>query len=252
MIKFFRQIRARLLAENKVSRYLIYAIGEIILVVIGILIALQINNWNELKKDKIKEHKILSSLFQDFQININHLEEALSLYPEMEERSFKVLDLIGLENDSLKKIDPLRIIRTTYILTEIVDGTLISVLNSDKLETLKNDSLKNLLTAYPASIENFKKREANLEKVILEIQRPIIEDYVSLTDLLPTENPNFASIKSRAVQSDYKGLLNDLRWQNVLMHRYYATQELSEAAFELKKKTIEIYSLLEKDIHTFH
>jgi len=47
MIKFFKKIRQQLLTENKLSKYLIYAIGEIILVVIGILIALQINNWNK-------------------------------------------------------------------------------------------------------------------------------------------------------------------------------------------------------------
>ena len=50
MIKFFRKIRQQLLVENKFSKYLLYAIGEIILVVIGILIALQINNWNEVRK----------------------------------------------------------------------------------------------------------------------------------------------------------------------------------------------------------
>ena len=54
MIKFFRKIRQRLLTENKFSKYLLYAIGEIILVVIGILIALQVNNYNEAKKQEIK------------------------------------------------------------------------------------------------------------------------------------------------------------------------------------------------------
>ena len=64
MIKFFRKIRQRLLTENKFSKYLLYAIGEIILVVIGILIALQINNWNEnqklvkLEKELLREVKI--------------------------------------------------------------------------------------------------------------------------------------------------------------------------------------------------
>ena len=53
MIKFFRKIRQNLLSENKFSKYLIYAIGEIILVVIGILIALQINNWNESEKNQV-------------------------------------------------------------------------------------------------------------------------------------------------------------------------------------------------------
>jgi len=60
MIKFFRHIRQRLLLENKFGKYLTYAIGEIILVVIGILIALQINNWNEEKKENIAlQHSLL-------------------------------------------------------------------------------------------------------------------------------------------------------------------------------------------------
>ena len=54
MIKFFRKIRYALMTNNKTAKYLTYAIGEIILVVIGILIALQINNWNEDRKNSIK------------------------------------------------------------------------------------------------------------------------------------------------------------------------------------------------------
>ena len=65
MIKFFRKIRQRLLTENKISRYLIYAIGEIILVVIGILIALGINNWNEGKKENREQSYLLSHLQQE-------------------------------------------------------------------------------------------------------------------------------------------------------------------------------------------
>jgi hypothetical protein len=65
MIKFFRKIRQRLLTENKFSKYLLYAIGEIVLVVIGILIALQINNWNEEQKDDNKEITYLENLKED-------------------------------------------------------------------------------------------------------------------------------------------------------------------------------------------
>ena len=60
MIKLFRKIRQKMLTENKFSKYLLYAIGEIILVVIGILIALQINNWNEEQKENIAlQHSLL-------------------------------------------------------------------------------------------------------------------------------------------------------------------------------------------------
>lgn len=54
MINFFKKIRQDLLMENKTGKYLKYAIGEILLVVIGILIALQANNWNEDRKDILK------------------------------------------------------------------------------------------------------------------------------------------------------------------------------------------------------
>jgi len=88
MIKFFRKIRQRLLTENKFSKYLIYAIGEILLVVIGILIALQINNWNEGNKERIKEREILVDLVENLEINIKTLEsdiEQLKLFDKSSE-----------------------------------------------------------------------------------------------------------------------------------------------------------------------
>ncbi len=74
MIKFFRNIRRRLLRENRFTRYLIYAIGEIILVVIGILIALQINNWNENRKADIRERQLLENIHIEFQDNLKELD----------------------------------------------------------------------------------------------------------------------------------------------------------------------------------
>ena len=71
MIKLFRNIRKKLAAENKVTPYLRYAIGEIVLVVIGILIALQINNWNENRKSKILERKMLFELAKSLEDNCN-------------------------------------------------------------------------------------------------------------------------------------------------------------------------------------
>ena len=69
MIKFFRKIRHKLLSENKFSKYVIYAIGEIILVVIGILIALSINNWNEHKKKKQDERVLLMAVLENLKLD---------------------------------------------------------------------------------------------------------------------------------------------------------------------------------------
>ncbi|MBO0323145.1 hypothetical protein J0X14_12630 [Muricauda sp. CAU 1633] len=76
MIKFFRKIRQKLLSENKFSKYLLYAVGEIVLVVIGILIALQVNNWNESRKNAIVRKNYSISLISDFKkdsLDLNNL-----------------------------------------------------------------------------------------------------------------------------------------------------------------------------------
>ena len=78
MIKFFRKIRQQLLTENKFNKYILYAIGEIILVVIGILIALQINNWNEDRKAAIFEKKLLADIVPFIENNIWQLETSIT------------------------------------------------------------------------------------------------------------------------------------------------------------------------------
>ncbi|MEH6514961.1 MAG: DUF6090 family protein, partial [Maribacter arcticus] len=79
MIKFFRKIRQRLLTENKFNKYLFYAIGEIVLVVIGILIALQINNWNEQRKERIQEKIFLKRFEVELNTNLESILTAISL-----------------------------------------------------------------------------------------------------------------------------------------------------------------------------
>ena len=113
MIKFFRRIRQQLLTENKFSRYLIYAIGEILLVVIGILLALQINNWNENQKQQHFANKLLldikTSLINNYvqlnfvidynkegiasaEIILNHLNNNLAYHDSLDLHLLKALD----------------------------------------------------------------------------------------------------------------------------------------------------------------
>ena len=83
MIKFFRHIRKNLLMENKTSKYFKYAIGEIILVVIGILIALQINNWNEQRKVNTQVEELFAKSYSELEYNIKRaiIEASLKVDP---------------------------------------------------------------------------------------------------------------------------------------------------------------------------
>jgi hypothetical protein len=79
MIKFFRHIRQRLVKENKLSKYLLYAIGEIILVVIGILIALQLNNWKETNAERTLEKEYIVSLIEDIKKDTHNFNTVIDL-----------------------------------------------------------------------------------------------------------------------------------------------------------------------------
>ncbi|MGB6035012.1 MAG: DUF6090 family protein, partial [Cryomorphaceae bacterium] len=79
MIKFFRHIRQRMIKENRVSKYLLYAIGEIVLVVIGILIALQINNWNENRKLQNAQNLLLIDLYDNLRADSIVLDDSRRL-----------------------------------------------------------------------------------------------------------------------------------------------------------------------------
>jgi hypothetical protein len=98
MIKFFRRIRQEMIKENRVSKYMLYAIGEIVLVVIGILIALQINNWNEQQKNKKLEQDYYCRLFEDVVQDKEQMSTLLALAEERLEASNQAVRVLLAEN----------------------------------------------------------------------------------------------------------------------------------------------------------
>lgn len=92
MIAFFRKIRHRLLTENRLSKYLLYAIGEILLVVIGILIALQINTWNQEKISKDKEVKVLREIRSDLLSNRTIVQNTIDVLEKTNVRIIQIMD----------------------------------------------------------------------------------------------------------------------------------------------------------------
>ena len=101
MLKFFRHIRRSLIQKNQMGKYFKYAIGEILLVVIGILIALQINNWNEGKKAKKKEHQVLTEIVSDLEFTLSDLDRVINTRTNNLKRTINSINTIidVLEND---------------------------------------------------------------------------------------------------------------------------------------------------------
>lgn len=103
MIKFFRKLRSQLLAEGRTGHYMKYAAGEIILVVVGILIALQINNWNQARKDRAQEIAILKSLQFDLREDKSHLIADLEFDEEMIAAYMNCLTILSEKKEGMKE-----------------------------------------------------------------------------------------------------------------------------------------------------
>jgi len=150
MIKFFRKIRQNLLLDGKMIHYLKYALGEIILVVAGILIALQINNWNENKKNRAAESVYLKEMLEDFENNLRKSRDTCSRIEKI------IPGLTGLlEQSALPKptvsVDSLNIAFTlinempAYNSTDRVYNNLIG---AGDFKLIRNMELKKELAAY--------------------------------------------------------------------------------------------------------
>jgi len=102
MFKFFRNIRQSLLMKDKITKYYKYAFGEIVLVVIGILIALSINNWNEARKNRIEQLILINNIIEDLRLDSIHINKSLS---EVGNQKKLVDDLISKSLDKEKKLN---------------------------------------------------------------------------------------------------------------------------------------------------
>ena len=151
MIKLFRNIRQNLLMENKTGKYFKYAIGEIILVVIGILIALQLNNLNEIYKVKDTEVIYLNALHDEFSNNLKEVERVMKLNKRGLEMAHGLLSKMGADDPNFtEKVFDSLMYRT--ILSEIQyrpsPGTLIELVNSGKLSIISNRELRQNLASW--------------------------------------------------------------------------------------------------------
>ena len=246
MINFFRRIRKQLANDNKPLKYMRYAVGEIVLVVVGILIALSINNWNEGIKARKCENQILISLTEDFNSNLKSLENSLENISALIETYSLVLEYAGQIDNGLTKSMEEDILNTGFIKTRIVNGALTSVLGSTQLELIANDSLKKLLTAYPSHIKDFKEQESDLIEYVLDTQRPILRSYLTLSDFL--NEPRFNEFKKNVVKSDYEGLLKNQKYLNVVIGIRSINMNLLNRCMEFHRYTKEIKLILEKEI----
>lgn len=157
MLIIFRKIRRTLMQKNKVTTYLLYAFGEIILVVIGILLALQVNNWNEERKEIKLEKRFLERLYADLDKDIINISNSYNANDRRQERALFLL----ASYDSIELIKE----RPNYFIESIEyagytnnpvinDHTFEEIKSSGQLSIIRNDELRMTLMAYYSARES--------------------------------------------------------------------------------------------------
>ena len=155
MIPFFRRIRKQLANDNKPLKYMRYAIGEIVLVVIGILIALQINNWNDERKVKMETEAIrqsnLKEIYNDLKKDVINLDIIINQLQEQKDGATYFLEILESKDQHIN--DSIKFFRTQFIVSNSIavdrtQNTWDNLNASGQLLSLKEDDLTKELFDY--------------------------------------------------------------------------------------------------------
>ena len=175
MIHFFRRIRQGLINKERAGKYLLYAVGEILLVVIGILLALQINNKNIYKQERSVEKKYLLALKKEFKTNIDKIDETMELNIEIFEKVDRLIQVF--QSHVLDTISETTIAKYYFdaFETEVNyapnTGVLKEIISSGNLKLIRNEELKQKLASFESYLAIIKHQENEINIPRLEMMQ---------------------------------------------------------------------------------
>ncbi|WP_299161982.1 DUF6090 family protein [uncultured Eudoraea sp.] len=238
MINFLRKTRQQLLTQNKVSKYILYAVGEIVLVVIGILIALQINNWSEWKKDRMIEKSILLELVDNLERNIALIDIANAEIIEINKGTTTIIEIIE-ERESY----PDTLIYHFDKLNR--SGSYLLKLNTNGYESLKNIGFEILTSKI-------------LKKEILSLFEISYPSYVRETEVINAAwggNPSWwqdyfyiRSSEPGLIPLDFSSLKVDKKFMTIVRELEAGRKKVLERMILCKTETQKVLQLIQDEL----
>jgi hypothetical protein len=253
MIKLFRKIRQKMLTENKFSKYLLYAIGEILLVVIGILIALQINNQNDLKKARAKEVHYLANIKTDLKINIQELDNYILVRTQIIDAANTILKHIdGKPIDDLEEFNALGVPIYNWEKFHQNNNTFKELVSSGNLALISNDSIKNTLL----DIETlYKKLKSEEEHYRFDTEELIYKPLYRMMDLNIMVNNFQYRLSNGAVGSDlklsedyYDDFLTSTEIKNGFVMTILEFSTMNTQMSEMKNMSLKLIGIIDNEI----
>jgi len=253
MIKIFRKIRQNLLMENKTRKYFKYAIGEIVLVVIGILIALQINNWNERRKIQSNQEKYLTLLKIEAENNLKEIRNTKNEVSEMNMKQIVLYNLINIKQDTVTEkqlSESLFRIVSGFNNFKYENSVLSDLKSSGNLKNVLNDSLRKYLIALePLVIEVQNQQDAVVDS------RDKVRNYIN-------ENGSLKVIIDQSEEEERLGLpklskskktnidlLGQVEFENILILYIGVTNRIISTQYpEMENHLIKIIDIIDKKL----
>jgi len=228
MINFFRKIRKKLADDNKPLQYIRYAIGEIVLVVIGILFALQINTWNQDRLNQIEQNEMLSKLHLEFKANKKVLHTFIVAEEKAISAKMELINLIGVSKEELTNHNLDSLLFESFPSNEIAfaNNAVDNIVQNGRLSLLQDENITTLLYEWNSLSEIRRIRFGKLDAWNNEQFIPFLLPYISLKEM--DSNANYRWAGKSKVKPDYYPLFQRIEFENLLDNSLWLHQQIIE------------------------
>lgn len=257
MIPLLRKTRKQLLQSNKLRKYILYTVGEVMLIVLGILIALSIDNWNEDRKNLIREQEVLIQLKKDYNANLAQLNEKIQLRESIISACKSVMSAIdsphGQNRDSV--ISQLSVLLTDPTFDPIQDD----LINSGSVRLIRNQKLKSLLTNWSSDVAEVQDIEKGWQKLLVEevvpcyidlgISRDAVNSFWTSTEwYLDKQAAHSIFLKDSKLSPQVENVLRDPKLEGILSIAVLYNYSGNIQSYTLRNRIVEILQLVDGEI----
>ncbi len=209
-MKIFRRVRKKLIEDRGVKDYLLYAIGEILLVMIGILLALQVNNWNQHRINHKKETKALVDLKNEFDLNRDRIMEKQNLRKSIAPEIEKYVSSISSNKTSYEAYEVFHSKAFMFGMTNPSNGVIDALISSGEIALISNDTLKYYLADWKNQLENLYENE----QILWEAGLSFIG---SASSNMPNPSVQWKDWDNARLENAAKDLLDNIQYRNNLI-----------------------------------
>jgi len=252
MINFFRKTRKKMADDNKPMKYMRYAIGEIALVMVGILLALQVNDWNENRKENKIGINALIKLKKEFIENQNLINVVITLHEKTDYATIRLLELIS-PYATQHKVDSLG-----YYINDLIfipkyspkKSVLSSLISSGDINFIKNEDIIQKITNWNGQLEEYNYFISMNSSISIDLIIPYtVKNYTMKNFKSTGVYEEWDDHISSEFDLDQNILLTSMEFENLVEQRRLASRGLTIFAKNLKIVQTEIIQLISKELN---